>query len=107
MRLYFFTFLLAALLASCAFGGQTTYGDAEGGKLSVPITNVQIKTYSVRVQNPFPFTVKVFIDNHYAGFLYSGNWAFARLNAGSYYITLTDPYNQIVAEYEQEVPVKN
>jgi hypothetical protein len=91
-----------ALTACVLRSGSTTGDNAPSGNVTGATINV-LKTdqftYSVRVVNPNPVRSWVWIDNTVVGWLNPRAFAFMRLPAGEYTVTLIDEYRNPLSQY--------
>ncbi|MCP4612472.1 MAG: hypothetical protein GY845_27555 [Planctomycetes bacterium] len=93
------------LSMSCAIGGRTGIGDAEGGSVTLPITLQAYRTYAKQIFNPYTLPVNLYINGHFAGYVPPRGRLIVTLNEGRYIVGMTDPLNgNIVDEWRLEVP---
>jgi hypothetical protein len=92
---------LVALLCGCQGGSASSVdGNATGGpglKANIYVW----KTGTIKVRNPNPFPVAVWVDGRQVGYLAPGGYSPMSVSQGDHTVNLVDGYGRIVNEFEE------
>ena len=97
IALLFFLVMFCGCQGGAAFSGS---GNATGGAGFSPNVHVW-KSGTIKVRNPNPFPVTVWVDGKQVGWLPPGGYSPMSVPQGEHTVNLIDSYGRIVNEFDE------